>query len=246
MAISNQGQNQVNASRGTTSNQRATNNNSNNGNNPNDSNEANAAPAWRQFSFYDANPVRDSQDFSKPPLALRSVNEVAAVVSCPIQPLINSDPAVVTAASNATSQVGSANDTTAPTTSKKTSTSHLSKPSILVGDISGRITVLEPERYSELASWSAYPLSSSSPTSSIGGRITHVTSDSRGRIVTLGEEDNVKFPILRIWDMRINGSNNRSNGDWSPRLLSEGKVQHGSRPHPVSRDRECSIAIWKA
>jgi len=38
--------------------------------------------------------------------------------------------------------------------------------------------------------------------------------------------------------MRVNANSKGGNGDWSPRLLSEGKGQHGSRPHPVSTTSE--------
>lgn len=74
--------------------------------------------------------------------------------------------------------------------------------------------------YVTLATWSAYP----------GGRVTHLACDSVGRVITLGEEDASRFPVLRVWDLRkLQGG-----AYWSPRLLSEVKVQHGSRPHPVS------------
>jgi hypothetical protein len=84
------------------------------------------------------------------------------------------------------------------------------------------VHVLHPATYAPLARWSAYA----------HGRVTHLSADARGRVVTLGEEDGVRFPVLRIWDLRVL----QSGPEWAPRLLCEGKVQHGSRPHPVSAE----------
>ncbi|PWN52887.1 hypothetical protein IE53DRAFT_239997 [Violaceomyces palustris] len=179
-----------------------------------------AGPAWRQFPFFEPQTVRDMSDFSKPPSALGSPNEVAAIVTCPIRPPLQ--------ASNANSTLGSGLSSTPLKNGRKADPRASSwEPSVLVGDISGQVRVLDPKLFCELASWDAYSKDGS------GGRITHISCDSRGRVVTLGEENGSRFPILRIWDLRVGGKGPGS-GSWSPRLLSEGKVQHGSKPNPVA------------
>ncbi|CDS01005.1 related to PEP5-vacuolar biogenesis protein [Sporisorium scitamineum] len=200
-----------------------------------------AGPAWRQFSFFESSPVRDVDDFAKAPSALRNPNEVAAVCQCPIRPPLS-------ALSNGTDPTPSVHFDADPSasTSKpaKASKAVRKQPCTLVGTIQGKIKVLDPETYQELSSWDAFSSAGAS------GRVTHLSCDARGRVVTLGEEDGSRFPILRIWDLR-NGRNpshqeatatSQSNGrpvtaqnvTWMPRLLAEGKVQHGSRPHPIA------------
>ncbi|TKY89951.1 hypothetical protein EX895_001249 [Sporisorium graminicola] len=202
-----------------------------------------AGPAWRQFSFFESSPVRDVDDFVKAPSALRNPNEVAAVCQCPIRP-------PPSAFLNGTDADSSLQFDAAPSTSTsktvKASKATRKQPCTLVGTIQGKIKVLDPETYQEMSSWDAFS------SAGAAGRVTHLSCDARGRVVTLGEEDSSRFPILRIWDLR-NGRNPsrqdagaataQQNGapasaaqnvTWIPRLLAEGKVQHGSRPHPIA------------
>ncbi|KAE8228946.1 hypothetical protein CF326_g6102 [Tilletia indica] len=47
-----------------------------------------AAPAWRQFTFYDVSTVRDQADFARSPIAFRrkSTNEIAAIATSIVRP----------------------------------------------------------------------------------------------------------------------------------------------------------------
>ncbi|SNX85173.1 related to PEP5 - vacuolar biogenesis protein [Melanopsichium pennsylvanicum] len=196
-----------------------------------------AGPAWRQFSFFESSPVRDADDFAKPPAALRTPNEVAAVCQCPVRP-----PASALISTETTVAVSSPQLDTEPSTSSgkhpNSSKAARRQPCTLVGTIQGTIKVLEPETYQELISWDAFS------SAGVAGRVTHLSCDTRGRVVSLGEEDSSRFPILRVWDLRAgrnprqdpeaNGSSSTKNITWMPRLLAEGKVQHGSRPHPIA------------
>ncbi|EST08049.2 Zinc finger, RING/FYVE/PHD-type [Kalmanozyma brasiliensis GHG001] len=197
-----------------------------------------AGPAWRQFSFFDSSPVRDVDDFAKAPSALRNPNEVAAVAQCPIRP----PPAALSNTTDASSSSTAVQfDAEASTSADKAAKASKARrqPCTLVGTIQGKIKVLDPETLQELTSWDAFS------SAGVAGRVTHLSCDARGRVVSLGEEDSSRFPILRIWDLR-NGRNPASATDsngtssatqkqtWMPRLLAEGKVQHGSRPHPIA------------
>ncbi|GAC74133.1 vacuolar assembly/sorting protein PEP5/VPS11 [Moesziomyces antarcticus T-34] len=202
-----------------------------------------AGPAWRQFSFFESSPVRDADDFAKPPAALRSANEVAAICQCQVRP-----PTSALASDAAT---GSASPSEAPVSATvrfdepsassskavKANKASRKQPCTLVGTIHGRIKVLDPDTLQELAAWDAFS------SGAVAGRVTHLSSDTRGRVITLGEEDSSRFPILRVWDIRTGRNASRqadsatadgAKATWMPRLLAEGKVQHGSRPHPIA------------
>ncbi|KAK7684969.1 hypothetical protein QCA50_011804 [Cerrena zonata] len=60
------------------------------------------------------------------------------------------------------------------------------------------------------------------------GRVTHM-AERKGILVTLGEEDSVRQPLLKVWD--LNAVDKKTNG---PVLLRSTKVQVGNRPHPVT------------
>lgn len=175
------------------------------------------APTWRHLSFYEASKIRDVSDFAASPAAFRSPNEIAAISKASVHP---SFAAAVTQANG----YNNGNSASSSTTANR-------QQSVLVGDIHGQIRVFDAERYSELGSWQAYHGSESGGVSS--GRVTHLSCDEEGRVVTLGEDDGARFPVIRIWDLTSTAKS--SNGSQpSPRLLTEGKVQHGSRPHPIA------------
>ncbi len=202
-----------------------------------------AGPAWRQFSFFESSPVRDADDFAKPPAALRSANEVAAICQCHVRPppsALASD-AAAGSASPSEPPVSAAVrfDESSASSSKAARANKASRkqPCTLVSTIHGRIKVLDPDTLQELAAWDAFS------SGAVAGRVTHLSSDARGRVITLGEEDSSRFPILRVWDIRTGRSASRqadsatadgAKATWMPRLLAEGKVQHGSRPHPIA------------
>lgn len=179
-----------------------------------------AGPAWRQFSFFESSPVRDVDDFAKPPAALRSPNEVAAVCQCPTRPPSSAfAPTTTDLASDAEASTSA---------SSRTSKAARRQPCTLVGTIQGKIKVLDPETYQELTQWDAFSAAG------VAGRVTHLSCDARGRVISLGEEDSSRFPILRVWDLRSGRTPASGEVAWMPRLLAEGKVQHGSRPHPIA------------
>lgn len=202
-----------------------------------------AGPAWRQFSFFESSPVRDADDFAKPPAALRSANEVAAICQCQVRPptsALASDAAAGSASpSEAPVSAAVRFDEPSASSSKAVKANKASRkqPCTLVGTIHGRIKVLDPDTLQELAAWDAFS------SGAVAGRVTHLSSDARGRVITLGEEDSSRFPILRVWDIRTGRNASRqadsatadgAKATWMPRLLAEGKVQHGSRPHPIA------------
>ncbi|KAL5529475.1 hypothetical protein ACEPAG_5460 [Sanghuangporus baumii] len=88
---------------------------------------------------------------------------------------------------------------------------------VLLADIYGNIHVLNKELEST-RSWVAHT----------GGRVTHMV-DRKGTLVTIGEEESVPSPLLKIWDL---GRTDKKTGE--PTLLRSVKIQHGTRPHPVS------------
>jgi hypothetical protein len=53
--------------------------------------------------------------------------------------------------------------------------------------------------------------------------------ERKGVLVTLGEEDGVRSPVLKIWDLE---KMDKKLG--TPVLLRSAKVSTGNRPHPVS------------
>ncbi|KAF4614763.1 hypothetical protein D9613_002508 [Agrocybe pediades] len=88
---------------------------------------------------------------------------------------------------------------------------------LLVADIHGSIHILNRE-FESTSSWVAH----------VAGRVTHM-AEERDVLVTLGEEDAVRSPLLKIWDLR-----NRDKKTGAPALLRSTKVQLGNRPHPVT------------
>ncbi|KAG9036460.1 hypothetical protein FRB95_008758 [Tulasnella sp. JGI-2019a] len=132
-----------------------------------------AAPAWRQFNFFDVAPVKDANDLASSPEIFRNVSEVSATAS---------------------SSVG-----------------------IIVADIHGSLHLLGMN-FVPLHSWVAH----------LSGRVTHI-AEGRGILVSVGEEDTVKLPLLKIWD--VEHFDKRTG---SPLLLRSIKIQTGSKPHPVS------------
>ncbi|KAG8779740.1 hypothetical protein FRC20_003526, partial [Serendipita sp. 405] len=60
------------------------------------------------------------------------------------------------------------------------------------------------------------------------GHVTHIV-EKRGILITLIEEVGVRYPILKIWDLE-----HKDKGTGDPVLLRSSKIQHGTRPHPVS------------
>jgi vacuolar protein sorting-associated protein 11 len=88
---------------------------------------------------------------------------------------------------------------------------------LLVADTHGSIHVLDKD-FEPVRSWVAH----------VGGRVTHMI-ERKGVLVTLGEEDNVRSPLLKIWELeKIDKKTN------SPNLLRSVKTQQSNRPHPVS------------
>ncbi|KAK0463502.1 uncharacterized protein EV420DRAFT_1518537 [Desarmillaria tabescens] len=97
------------------------------------------------------------------------------------------------------------------------STVSSSSTGVLVADIHGSIHVLNRD-FESVNSWVAH----------VGGRVTHMVERKR-ILITLGEEDAVRSPILKIWDLE-----NTDKRSGSPLLLRSVKVQLSNRPHPVS------------
>ncbi|KAI0263429.1 hypothetical protein BC834DRAFT_971409 [Gloeopeniophorella convolvens] len=87
---------------------------------------------------------------------------------------------------------------------------------VVVADMHGSVHVLNKD-FEPAASWVAH----------VGGRVTHMV-ERRGVLVTLGEEDAVRNPLLKIWHLEKTDKNG------APTLLRTAKVQTGSRPHPVT------------
>jgi vacuolar protein sorting-associated protein 11 len=55
--------------------------------------------------------------------------------------------------------------------------------------------------------------------------------ERKGVLVTLGEEDRVRSPLLRTWDLE---KVDKKLSMGTPVLLRSVKVQTGNRPYPVS------------
>ncbi|KAH9980920.1 hypothetical protein BGW80DRAFT_1267217 [Lactifluus volemus] len=87
---------------------------------------------------------------------------------------------------------------------------------LIVADMHGSVHVLSKE-FEPISSWVAH----------IGGRVTHMV-ERRGYLVTLGEEDGVRYPLLKIWHLEKTDKNG------TPTLLRSIKVQTSNRPHPVT------------
>lgn len=181
----------------------------------------NLAPSWRQLPFYETQKVRGIDDFARPPSIFGNPVEIAAVTVFPDRPAFVEDGVDTKSSQEKAIQVS---------------------PYSIVADTHGRIHVCESDQFSILGTFTAFAdkgivkrqasSSQSKPEQKGSGRVTHISCDDRGRLITLGEDDNTKFPLLRIWDL---GSSVQSSfGSSSPRLLAEAKVQHGSKPNPVS------------
>ncbi|THH26500.1 hypothetical protein EUX98_g7688 [Antrodiella citrinella] len=138
------------------------------------SQDQSAPSAWRQFTFFDAIPIKDSHDLANPPEIFK---QKTPEISC------------IAATSLGT----------------------------IVADIHGSIFLLNRE-YEVEKSWIAHS----------GGRVTHMV-ERKKILITLGEEESIRHPLLKVWDM---GHFDKRTG--TPTLLRSVKVQSGNRPHPVS------------
>ncbi|KAH6902717.1 vacuolar membrane protein [Coprinopsis sp. MPI-PUGE-AT-0042] len=132
-----------------------------------------AAPAWRQFPFFDVVPVKDPHDLDSSPYTFKVATEISTVAS--------------------------------------------SSRGMLVADIHGSVHLLNRD-FETVTSWVAH----------VAGRVTHMV-ERNGILVTLGEEDTVKSPLLKIWAIE-----DRDKKTGSPMLLRSAKVQQSNRPHPVT------------
>ncbi|KAG8947308.1 hypothetical protein FRC04_010884 [Tulasnella sp. 424] len=132
-----------------------------------------AAPAWKQFPFFDVVPVKDAHDLGSSPEIFKNVPELSTIAS--------------------------------------------TSAGILVADIHGSIHLLGQD-FVPKHSWVAH----------LHGRVTHM-SESRGILVSLGEEEKFRTPLLKIWDL-----DHFDKKTGSPILLRSTKLQVGNKPHPVS------------
>lgn len=132
-----------------------------------------AAPAWRQFPFFDVVPIKDVHDLDSPPDIFKAALEISTVIS--------------------------------------------SSSGVLVADIHGSVHLLNRD-FEPVSSWVAH----------VAGRVTHMV-ERKDILVTLGEEDTVRLPLLKIWDMQ-----NFDKKTGAPILLRSTKIQLGNRPHPVT------------
>lgn len=88
---------------------------------------------------------------------------------------------------------------------------------LVVADIHGSIHILN-QSFVSVASWVAH----------VGGRVTYMI-ERQGMLVTIGEEDNVRSAVMKIWN--LGKIDKRSSG---PSILRSAKVQPSGKPHPVS------------
>ncbi|KAF5383483.1 hypothetical protein D9757_006137 [Collybiopsis confluens] len=102
-------------------------------------------------------------------------------------------------------------------TTLEISTVASSSAGLLVADIFGSIHLLNKD-FESISSWVAHA----------GGRVTHMV-ERKGILVTLGEENSVLSPLIKIWDL-----NKKDKRTTAPLLLRSAKVQPSNRPHPVS------------
>ncbi|KAF9447421.1 hypothetical protein P691DRAFT_760788 [Macrolepiota fuliginosa MF-IS2] len=91
-----------------------------------------------------------------------------------------------------------------------------SSSGVLVADIHGSIHLLNRD-FEPVNSWIAH----------VGGRVTHMV-EQKDILVTLGEEDSIRSPLLKIWDMQTFDKTG------APILLRSTKLQLSNRPHPVT------------
>ncbi|KAG9316168.1 hypothetical protein JVU11DRAFT_2188 [Chiua virens] len=101
----------------------------------------------------------------------------------------------------------------APEISTMISSSH----GLVVADIHGSVHLLN-QAFVSVASWVAH----------VGGRVTHMVEEM-GILVSIGDEDNMRSSILKIWDL---GKTDKRTG--GPFLLRTAKVQPTGKPHPVT------------
>ncbi|KAH8995422.1 hypothetical protein EDB92DRAFT_203974 [Lactarius akahatsu] len=87
---------------------------------------------------------------------------------------------------------------------------------VVAADMHGSVHVLNKE-FEPISSWVAH----------VGGRVTHMV-ERRRYLVTLGEEDGIRGPLLKIWHLEKTDKNG------APTLLRSIKVQTSNRPHPVT------------
>ncbi|OBZ69121.1 Vacuolar protein sorting-associated protein 11 [Grifola frondosa] len=132
-----------------------------------------AAPAWRQFPFFEAVPVKDIHDLASSPEIFQKTPEISTILSSSAGPI--------------------------------------------VADIHGSVFLLDRD-FQMVKSWIAH----------VGGRVTHM-AEGKGILVTLGEEDSARHPLLKVWDLE---HPDKKTG--APMLMRSTKVQSGNRPHPVS------------
>ncbi|KAJ7814129.1 hypothetical protein B0H14DRAFT_2850933 [Mycena olivaceomarginata] len=92
-----------------------------------------------------------------------------------------------------------------------------SSAGVLVADIYGTIHIINRE-FEAQRSWVAYE----------GGRVTHM-AERRGVLVTVGEDESARAPVLKIWDLEKKAN--------TPPLLRSTNMQV-TKPHPV-----CTIAL---
>ncbi|KAJ7919036.1 hypothetical protein B0H13DRAFT_2230943 [Mycena leptocephala] len=92
-----------------------------------------------------------------------------------------------------------------------------SSAGVLVADIYGTIHILNRE-FEAQRTWVAYE----------GGRVTHM-AERRGVLVTVGDDESARAPVLKIWDLE-----KKTN---APPLLRSTKMQL-TKPHPV-----CTMAL---
>ncbi|KAH0827300.1 hypothetical protein J3R83DRAFT_3923 [Lanmaoa asiatica] len=131
------------------------------------------APALRQFTFFDIEPVKDVHDSACPPDLFKNAPEISAVIS--------------------------------------------SSHGLVVADIHGSVHLLN-QAFVSVASWIAH----------VGGRVTHMVEEM-GILISIGDEDDVRSSILKIWDL---GKIDKRTG--APVLLRTAKVQPTGKPHPVT------------
>ncbi|KAN0090676.1 hypothetical protein V8E55_004242 [Tylopilus felleus] len=101
----------------------------------------------------------------------------------------------------------------APEISTVISSSH----GLVVADIHGSVHLLN-QAFVSVTSWIAH----------VGGRVTHM-AEEMGILISIGDEDNVRSSIMKIWDL---GKTDRRTG--APVLLRTAKVQPTGKPHPVT------------
>ncbi|KAJ7225912.1 hypothetical protein GGX14DRAFT_422961 [Mycena pura] len=132
-----------------------------------------AAPAWRNFPFFDVVPVKDANDLNASPEIVKTTTEISTILA--------------------------------------------SSAGVLLADIYGTVHILNKE-FEAQRTWVAYD----------GGRVTHMV-ERRGVLVTVGEDESARAPLLKIWDLEKKAT--------APPLLRSTKIQL-TKPHPV-----CTMAL---